>query len=57
MPEKSSLVKDLESTLGRDRVISHPTELLVYECDGLTLSKYGADAVVLPKSTEEVARL
>ena len=57
MPEKSSLVRNLESILGRDRVISHPTELLVYECDGLTLSKYGADAVVLPKSTEEVAEI
>ena len=57
MSEKSSLVRNLESILGRDRVISHPTELLVYECDGLTLSKYGADAVVLPKSTEEVAEI
>ena len=57
MPKKSSLVRDLESILDRDRVISHPTELLVYECDGLTLSKYGAEAVVLPKSTEEVAEI
>ena len=57
MPKKSSLVRDLESILSRDGVISHPTELLVYECDGLTLSKYGADAVVLPKSTEEVSKI
>ncbi|MEE2877103.1 MAG: FAD-linked oxidase C-terminal domain-containing protein [Candidatus Neomarinimicrobiota bacterium] len=57
MEVKKSLIRDLESLLGRERVVSHPTELLVYECDGLTLSKHGADAVVLPESTEEVSEI
>ena len=54
---KLPLVNDLEALLGQDRVLSHPTELLVYECDGLTLSKYGAEAVVLPRSTKEVSEI
>ncbi|MBH32015.1 MAG: FAD-binding oxidoreductase [Candidatus Marinimicrobia bacterium] len=57
MEVKTALIRDLESLLGKERVISHPTELLVYECDGLTLSRHGADAVVLPESTEEVSRI
>lgn len=57
MTDKTQLIADLKAILGKDRVISHPTELLVYECDGLTLNKHGADAVVLPDSTEEVSEI
>ncbi|MDJ0497703.1 MAG: FAD-linked oxidase C-terminal domain-containing protein [Acidimicrobiia bacterium] len=49
-----ALVDDLRSTLGSDRVHSHPLELLVYDKDaGVTRGE--AVAVVLPETTQEVA--
>jgi glycolate oxidase subunit GlcD len=35
-------------------VLARPEELLVYEADGLTLGAHPPDAVVLPRTTEEV---
>lgn len=52
-----SLVTDLRNLLDRDRVISNPTQLIVYECDGLVLNRRLPDVVVYPQSTEEVARI
>ena len=49
-----SLVADLERALGPDGVISEPAELRTYECDGLTGHRAVPQAVVLPRSTEEV---
>ncbi len=34
-----------------------PDELIVYECDGYTLQKAVPEVVVLPRTTEEVAKL
>ena len=49
-----SLVEDLRSTLGSDRVHSHPLELIVYDKDaGVTRGE--AVAAVLPETTQEVA--
>ena len=49
-----SLVADLERALGADAVLSEPAELRTYECDGLTGHRAVPQAVVLPRSTEEV---
>jgi glycolate oxidase len=45
----------LASIAGPDGVLTEPDELLVYESDGLTIFRATADAVVFPRSTEEVA--
>lgn len=52
--DRKTLVKELESILGQERVISDYEDLLVYDCDGLTINKAVPDVVVLPESTEEV---
>ena len=49
-----NLVADLERALGPEGVISDPAELRTYECDGLTGHRAVPQAVVLPRSTEEV---
>lgn len=50
------LLAELISIVGRENVIFRPEDLLVYECDAYTLEKNLPTVVVLPKSTEEVAR-
>ncbi|MFQ5601224.1 MAG: FAD-linked oxidase C-terminal domain-containing protein [Candidatus Krumholzibacteriia bacterium] len=51
---RTGLVGELEQLLGR-RVHSRPEDLVVYECDGLTLYKTVPLAVTFPETTEEVA--
>ncbi|MFQ5416706.1 MAG: FAD-binding oxidoreductase, partial [Myxococcota bacterium] len=46
----------LRSVVGDDGCLSRPEDLLVYECDGLTLHSGRPLAVVLPRSTAEVQR-
>ena len=46
---------ELRAIVGKEHVISGEHELLVYECDAYTLEKSLPGAVVLPKTTEEVA--
>ncbi len=50
----AALIDDLERLLGA-RVHHRPEDLLVYECDGLTVYKQPPIAVVFPESTAEVA--
>src|SRR4030095_11711268 len=38
-------------------VVHKPDELLVYECDAYTLEKNPPDAVVLPRTTEQVSQI
>jgi glycolate oxidase len=58
MPAVSErLVAELVSIVGRANVVSRPEDLLVYECDAYTLEKNLPNVVVLPNSTEEVARV
>ncbi len=52
--DRRDLVRELTQLLGRGKVISDYEELLVYECDGLTINKALPEVVVLPESTEEV---
>ncbi len=49
------LVSDLRAALGRENVLSAPSELAVYDCDALTVERRRPAAVVLPRSRQEVA--
>lgn len=51
-----ALVERLRAELGAEAVLARPEDLLAYEADGLTLSARRPDAVVLPRSAEEVVR-
>lgn len=52
-----SLIRELRRALGADGVLSTPSELVVYECDGFTIEKQRPDAVVFPRSAAEVAEV
>src|SRR5437016_13855058 len=51
------LVDQLRAIGGEDGVVSKPEELLVYECDAYTLEKNLPNAVVLPRTTEQVVAI
>ena len=53
----SPLVQELRAALGAAGVLSSPADLVAYECDGFTIEKNTPDAVVFPRSTEEVVRV
>jgi len=57
MPSRAELVDALESVVGRERCLSRPEELRLYECDGLTLHTADPSAVVFPTCTGEVQAL
>lgn len=52
---KDELAARLSGLVGRDGVVDAPDELIVYECDGLTIDKSVPRAVVFPTSTEQVS--
>ncbi len=57
MVDRESIQTQLESALGRDAVLSNPSELTVYEYDGSDEAMAGShrpDLVVLPRSAAEV---
>jgi len=47
----------MTEVVGEENCISEPAQLLVYECDGLTHGRTRPALVVLPASTDEVARV
>ncbi len=51
----ASLTADLQHLLGPESVLSHHSELLVYECDGFVIEKNCPDVAVFPRTVEEVA--
>jgi glycolate oxidase subunit GlcD len=53
----SGLIGELRSIVGEDGCVSRPEELLVYECDALTLHAATPAAVVFPRSTDDVRRI
>lgn len=55
--ESTPLVSELRSRLGAENVLSSPSELVVYDCDGFTLEKNRPDVVVFPRSTQQVAEV
>jgi glycolate oxidase subunit GlcD len=50
------LVERLREIVGAQGCLARPEELLVYECDGLTLHRGEPTAVVLPRTRDEVCR-
>ena len=50
------LVRELGKIVGRDNVLHHPEDLLVYEYDG-SIDRSTPQVVVLPANTEEVSRV
>lgn len=52
---KEQLISALVDIMGRDGVVDAPDELIVYECDGLTIDRNTPHAVVLPTSVEQVS--
>jgi glycolate oxidase len=50
-----NLIERLRAVVGRDALLTSPSDLLVYECDGYTIEKNRPDVVVFPTSTEQVA--
>jgi glycolate oxidase len=52
---KSGFLDQLRSIVGTDGVLAADSELLVYECDGFTIEKNSPDAVVFPRTTEQVS--
>jgi len=51
----AKVIRELESVVGKEYVITDDNELIVYECDGFTKEKHKPEAVVFPANTEEVA--
>jgi glycolate oxidase len=51
------IVDALIGSVGKENVVSGDEELLVYECDAYTLERSLPQVVVLPRTTEEVARV
>ena len=50
-----SLVSELRAILGRENVLSAPSELAVYDCDALTIERRRPQAVVFPRGSGDVA--
>lgn len=57
MSAMSDVLTDLRALLPRERVVSDPSELFVYECDGFTIAKARPGAVVFAASAEEVSAI
>ena len=56
--DRAQLIQELESMIGKEKVISDPVDLMYYSYDSSFLAKlnnFYPEAVVTPKSTEEVA--
>jgi glycolate oxidase len=51
------LITDLRAALGRENVLFAPSELAVYDCDALTIERERPQAVVFPRSSQQVAAL
>ncbi|HYE75752.1 MAG TPA: FAD-binding protein, partial [Blastocatellia bacterium] len=53
----TQILDELRAIVGTDAVMTDADELLVYECDALTTSRFPPLAVVFPKTTSEVSRV
>ncbi|MGI8782970.1 MAG: FAD-binding oxidoreductase [Acidobacteriota bacterium] len=52
-----AVIEAVEQIVGADSVITHPSELMVYDSDGMTFHKRSPDLVVFVQTTEQVAAL
>ena len=55
--QQRELARQLRGIVGADAVVDQPEELLVYECDAYTLEKNPPNAVVLPRTTEQISQV
>jgi glycolate oxidase len=55
--QAANLEERLRAIVGPQGILTSPSELLVYECDGYTIARNRPDVVVLPTSTEQVAAI
>jgi glycolate oxidase len=53
----SPLIDRLRTVVGPGNLLSTPSDLLVYECDGFTIEKNKPDVVVFPTSTEQIVSI
>lgn len=56
-PFADELERELVAIVGREAVLTGEAELRAYDCDAYAPEKRYPDAVVLPKNTDEVARI
>src|SRR5436309_3388816 len=52
-----TLVDRLRTIVGAGGLLTTPSDLMVYECDGYTIEKNTPDVVVFPTSTEQVVEV
>lgn len=60
MTQTASPAVDLDALrriVGPDAVLTAPSDLLVYECDGFTIEKNRPDVVVFPTTTEQIVSI
>ncbi len=53
----TNLVDRLQGIVGPSALLTSPSDLLVYECDGFTIEKNKPDVVVFPTATEQIVRI
>lgn len=53
----SALISRLKQVLPAEAVLTSPSDLLVYECDGYTIEKNRPDVVVFPATTDQVVQI
>jgi glycolate oxidase len=53
----AAVLDELKRIVGSDGVLFRPEDMLVYECDGQTVFKHAPDAVVFPRSVEQVSKI
>src|SRR5438067_13578938 len=53
----STLLRELAAIVGAESVLIERSELRAYDCDAYTVEKSAPAAIVLPKTTEEVAEV
>ena len=51
------MIAQLGASVGPDAILTSPSDLLVYECDGYTIEKNKPDVVVFPTTTEQVVQI
>src|SRR5437667_2103114 len=58
MPAIANLLIDrLQTIVGPGNILTSPSDLLVYECDGFTIEKNKPEVVVFPTSTDQVVQI
>ena len=57
MSKLEEVIEALAGRLGPGAVVSDPSEVLVYECDGFTIEKNSPDVVVFPRNTDDVVEV